>query len=246
MDWSTPMFRVAGDQIVASNEPVPSPFAYRVAVGGTIATGEAPLHPETVLQTNGTAFRIFASLMGPVSEFAYHATAGFTYELRDGAGALLREGTSDAYSVTADFGSTGVYRANMRMKTGQQVSLVFDTSRPSFNPPSLTSLRVVDAEGHVVSRVARGTPLTLQFSVVDAEALRPTRASWRLAGKEWHELPLTVVQTDRDYRADLSPVTAAITNRIELRIELEDEWGNSSTSIFDYPLTVQRTRAVGK
>jgi subtilisin family serine protease len=268
LDWRTPMFRVAGDQIVASNDPVPSPAAYRVAEGGTIAAGEAPLHPETFVETNGTAFRILPALIGPVAEFAYDATAGFTYELRDGAGALLREGTSDDHSITADFGSVGVYRANLRMKTGQHISLVFDTSHPSFNPPSLTSLRVVDGEGHAVSRVARGTPLTLQFSVVDADASgnfrdstdpRTTRASWRVAGKEWHELPLTVALIDRGqpselghyetgihYRADLGPVTAAIANRIELRIELEDAGGNSSTSIFDYPLTVQRTRAVGK
>ena len=264
------MFRAIGQEIVASSDPVPSPAAYRVAVGGTIPTGEAPLHPETFIETNGTAFRIFASLIGPVAEFASDATAGFAYELRDGAGTLLAEGTSEGYSVTADFGSVGVYRANLRMKTGQQISLTFDTSHPYFNPPSLTSLRVVDADGQVASRIARGAPATLLFSVVDADASgnfrdstdpRTTRASWRsTAGGPWHELPLTITQIDRGhptelghyetgihFRADLGPVTSAIANRIELRIELEDAIGNASTSIIAYPLTVEgRRRGVGK
>jgi hypothetical protein len=270
MDWRTPMFRVAGNGIVASNDPVPSPAAYRIAVNGTIPAGEAPLHPETFVETNGTAFRIFSTMAGPLAELYADASAGFTYELRDGAGTLLSEGKSVTPSVAADFGSAGLYRANIRMKTGQQVALVFDTSQPDFNPPSLTSLRVVDGDEHVVSRIARGAPATLQFSVVDADASgnfrdstdpRTTRASWRTtAGGPWHDLPLTVALIDRGdpaelghhetgihFRADLGPVTSAVANRIELRMELEDASGNASTSIFEYPLTVEgRRRAAGK
>lgn len=268
MDWRMPMFRVLGNEIVASNDPIPSPAAYRVPVGGTMATGEAPLHAQTFVETNGTLFRIYSTLAGPLAELEADVAAGFAYELRDGAGTLLREGTAAGKSVQADFGSDGVYRANLRMKNGQQVSLVFDTSHPYFNPPSLTSLRIVDGEGRVVSRVARGAAVTLQFSVIDADNSgnyrdstdpRTTRVFWRTAGGEWHELPLTVALIDRGhpselghyetgihFRADLGPIAATIANRLELRIELADQRGNSSTSIIEYPFTAERRRAVGK
>jgi len=263
-DWKSPMFRVFGDEIVVSNDPEPSPAAHRVGLGGTIAIGEAPLHPETFVSTNGTTFRILAALAGPAAELAVDAAADFTYELRDGAGTLLREGTA---SDAVELGDPGAYRASMRMKTGQQISLVFDTSRPDYNPPSLTSLRVVDAGGRVVSRLANASAATLLFSAVDAignrrdsTELQTTRVSWRTAGGPWHDLPLTMTLVDRGdpaelghyetgihYRADLGPLTYVVTDSIDLRIELQDASGNTSTSTFEYPLTDgNRRRAVGK
>jgi len=182
------------------------------------------------------------------------ATTGFTFAIHDAAGSLLAQGTSNGTYLTADFRDKAAYRADLGFKNGTQLMLAFDTSRADANPPVLTSLRIVDADQHLVRRAALHAPATLAFSVADyardpnglprdLDDLRVVRASWRAAGGAWQELPLAIALQDRGdplvlghnetgthYRADLTPA-AAVPGTIDLRIELEDADGNASTSI---------------
>lgn len=270
MDLNTPAFRAVGNDIVVSSDITPSLAAHRVSQGGTVAIGETPLHPGTLVETRETAFIVHPSFRGPANEMSMKTFTGFTYELRDASGTLLREGTSTGSALHADFGRRGGYRADVRTD-GLQVSLSFDTSLPDANPPSLSSLRVTDRDGRIVSRVLPGAPATLAFSVADMSLveggyardsgdLRLTRASWRKGDGAWQQLPLTVTGEDRGnpaelghfetgthYRAELGPVTAAMSGEIDLRIELADATGNTSTSIIEDVLTVSnRRRAAGK
>ncbi|HEU4888374.1 MAG TPA: S8 family serine peptidase, partial [Thermoanaerobaculia bacterium] len=203
MDLNTPVFRAIGNEIVLSSEVPPSLAAHRVSLGGTLAVCESTFHPGTLVETQETAFTIYPSVVGPANELAFGAMLGFTYELRDASGTLLREGAVEPVRVHADFGSRGGYRATVRAKNGPQVELSFDTSLPDSNPPTLSSLRVTDKDGRIVSRVALGTPATLAFSVADVARteqgrpydtgdLRVTRASWRTGTAEWQQLPITV------------------------------------------------------
>jgi hypothetical protein len=270
LDWNSPAFRAIGDEIVVSDMPVPSPAAYRVGEHGTIALGESLLHSETAVWLSGTRFRIVPNMTGPAGEVHEDANS-FTFELRDGAGVLLRRGSAWPF-LSDDFGQAGRYRADLKMKNGGELLLAFDTSIPDFHPPSITSLRVVDADGRIVSRIARSASATLAFSAIDLTTLPDSdylndfaapvvRASWRTAGGPWQVLPLDdVVLTDLDnpidsrhlesgvhYRVDLGPITRSVYGRIDLRIELEDSSGNASTSIIEDALEIGgRRRAAGK
>jgi subtilisin family serine protease len=271
LDLPTPVFRAIGNEIVVSSEITPSLAAYRVALGGTLAVGETPFHPGTLVETHDTAFTIWPSVIGPANELAYDAMMGFTYELRDASGTLLREGAVEPVRVIADFGRRGGYRATVRAKNGPRVELSFDTSLPDSNPPTLSSLRVTDKEGRIVSKVAPGASATLAFSVADIARtaqgrrydtgdLRVTRASWRTGEADWQQLPLTVTADDRGnseqtgrletgihYRAELGPVASSTAGKIDLRIELADASGNTSVSVIEDMLTVSnRRRAAGK
>jgi subtilisin family serine protease len=270
-DLSTPVFRAIGNEIVLSSEVTPSLAAHRVALGGTLAVFESSFRPGTLVETQGTAFTIWPSVLGPANELAFNAMLGFTYELRDASGTLLREGAVPPVRLSADFGKRGGYRATVRAKNGPRVELSFDTSLPDSNPPTMSSLRVTDKDGTIVSKVAPGTPASLAFSVVDiafgehgrpydSGDLRVVRASWRTGEREWQQLPLTVTGEDRGnsaelghvgtgihYRADLGSVTLSHAGEIDLRLELADASGNTSVSTIEDALTVSnRRRAAGK
>ena len=270
--WFSPTFRAIGDGIVVSSDLVPSPAAYRVGPRRNdrprrraVASANVHGNPRNRLHASSPA------LIGPAGESAVDAGAEFMYELRDGAGLLLREGTAADNFVIADFGQRGPYRADLRMKTGQQISLAFDLSRDDFVPPSLTSLRIIDGDGRIVTGVAPRAAATLLFSASDLTfepggypshitGTHATRASWRIAGGNWQELPLTVTRSDFGepaelhymptgvhYSADLGPITHSVVGDIDLRIELEDASGNTSTSIMEDAFTIgARRRASGK
>ena len=246
-DLMSPMLRLVDGELVASNEPIPSPLAYRPGASDTFAIGEMPRHFWSAAWRSGeTSFRIGATVYGPLGEVSKEASADYAYELRDAAGALLQEGTASGSTVMADFGRLGPYRAKLRTRTGEEIALAFDTSMPDMSPPMIMSLRVLDGDGSIVSGVTRGKAATLAFSVFDYIGTPAARASWRSIGGPWHELRLTTTP-EGDVLADLTPVTLAATGKIELRVELEDASGNTSTSILPYPLLdSQRRRAVGK
>jgi hypothetical protein len=267
LDIVTPSFRAIGGRIVATNDITPSPAEYSVAEGGTISIGETPVSSGVFVDTRDTAFAVFPGFNGPVNESMLDPQYGLHYEIRDDGGTLLREGTNDGYA-SADFGTRGAYRVTYRAKNGSEITARFDTSLPDYNPPTVSSLRIVDAGGQVVSRLQPGQPGTLAFSVADytvtpdgttrdSQQLRSTRVSWRLAGGDWQELPLTVALEDRGhptdlghietgthYRADLTAIAAA--GALDLRIELADASGNTSTAVIPNALVVGpgRRRAV--
>ncbi|HYI11569.1 MAG TPA: S8 family serine peptidase [Thermoanaerobaculia bacterium] len=268
-DIFTPFFHAIDGRIVLSYGNRPSPAAYRVAEGGTITIGETPVWPGTFVDIRDTAFAVFPSFTGPVNESMSGLLYGLHYEFRDDSGTLLSEGTKDGYA-SADFGRRGAFRATYRAKNGTEVAVRFDTSLPDYNPPSVSSLRIVGGDALVVSRVQPGAPAALAFSVVDinvgadlvardSRQLRSTRVSWRSGNGAWQELPLTVTLDDRGdplelkrletgihYRADLAAITGSIAGPIDLRIELEDASGNTSASVIKDALIVgpARRRAV--
>lgn len=268
LDFATPTFRAIDGRIVLSADIHPSPAAYSVEEGGLISLGETPASPASFVDTRGTAFAVFPGFAGPVRESLVGLHSDLQYELRDDGGTLLREGTNGG-NIIDDFGRTGAYRATFRTRNGVELALRFDTSLPDHNPPSLSSLRVVGADARVVSRVAAGEAATLAFSVVDitrdtngvarhSNQLRTPRVSWRIGSSAWQQLPLTVAfedvgdpeqlghfETGVHYRSDLSAITTSTAGNLELRVELEDTSGNTSTSVMKDVLKVgQRRRAV--
>jgi len=125
----------------------------------------------------------------------------------------------------------------------------------------ITSLRVVNANGHATAELRRREAAALFFSARDSFAtakyspIRPeaTRVWYRPSGTgEWK--PLTAVQQLEDptigyvYRVDLSSATDTTVETGDLKIDLQDAAGNQTTwtlepafSMVDIPV---RRRAV--
>ena len=163
---ATPMIRWFSGRIVASSDLVPSPAAYGVEEGGTLVIGETPLWPSTLVEARSTAFRISTTFRGPANEIELGDGEGLTYEIRDAAGALLDQGTA-SFSFSADFERLGAYRASIRTQEGLLVDLAFDISLADSNPPIVTSLRIINDHGDIISRVPPGASAALVLSVID-------------------------------------------------------------------------------
>jgi subtilisin family serine protease len=246
----TPGFRVVGTRVALSNEPIPSPASYGVEAGETIMIGTSPVHASSFVELRDTAFAVHPSFSGPAGESVLSAREAYDYEIRDASNTIVRSGSGRG-AVVADFGERGSYRATVRTP-GVELDVAFDTSRADSNPPALTSLRIVDQKGHVRNRFSRGSSATLVFSVADyiasadenrgrySEEISFVRAAWRVGNGTWHDLPLELVTEDRDdpprqrgtglhYRSDLGAADASGGSRFDLRIEMSDRSGNTST-----------------
>jgi len=87
---------------------------------------------------------------------------------------------------------------------------------------TLTSLRLLDAQGALVERVKVGEAATLRFSTVDAKTARVFSRTH--GAQTW--TPLAIVDDGiRGSRVDLSSITT-VAGLIDLRIELEDAAGS--------------------
>jgi hypothetical protein len=243
--FQTPAFRPTATGIVVSNQTIPSPAAWSISNGGSVTVGNSPLHLASFVDVRDTAFAIFPSVTGPVGEAHYREGSRIEYELRDGSGSILDSGTAERM-ITADPGKWGTFNARLRM-AGNELDLTFDTSRSDWNPPALTSLRVVGADGSLQQRVGEGWPASLHLSVGDYAAdeehrgrytgeIVSTRVEWRSRGGAWEELPLDFVFEDHNeagrsgsglhYSAELRHIATRAGGPIDLRIEMSDLSGN--------------------
>jgi subtilisin family serine protease len=214
--------RWTGDRMVMSNAKEPAAGAYRVAEHDTLHLGRSPLHARAAMEIGEQGFLISPGFFTPSNEWKLTASSHFSYEIRDAAGTLVDDGTANSYvSVTAP---RGAYRATIQPEAGgTQLALSFDTRREDFHPPVLMSMRVLDADGAIAEGVAPGEPATLAITTEDAQTIR---TSWRAAGGDWQTLATATLPTH-------------VFGPVDLRIELEDTGGNTST------VTVPNAYSVG-
>ena len=259
---TTAALRGIAGEIVASSEIVPAPTASRFPAGGEYALPSGPSFPFAFAGTRTAPwYRVPRDgFLGAAGE-QLEETLGTTWSTFDAAGSQTATGTwhgasapSPAIPAPAPGGRLVATRGDLPAvgRSGRgTLEVRFGQDATDVTAPTLTSLRVVGADGRPSIRLARGEAATLHFSVADldyarAAETRPmnvaaTRAWFRTHGAAaWQPLDLAVRGSETGslvslrhvpagdlYRADLNAATAsAEVGWFDLRFELEDAAGN--------------------
>ena len=253
--------RRTSDGVVSWPFVASSATTYIAEPGETLSFGEGLFHPETALWTEGTALLASPHYYGALGEDRSVEALGSNLVLRDEAGNVVRSGATflGQVNITPGRYTFEVVKPIAVRGTSGEAQLVakIDTTLPDGAPPSLTSLRLLDANGRNVARLAPNAGGSLLFSALDRVpvpeggakrgAVRPeaTRVQWRAHGAtQWNALPATIVAEEiangqegfdelghipmgTVYRSDLSAVTEAGVPLIDLSLHFEDPSGNS-------------------
>ncbi|HET8796609.1 MAG TPA: S8 family serine peptidase [Thermoanaerobaculia bacterium] len=256
-----PMLRGRADGIVSSTDTIPSPAAYRIADGEEIVLGQSVNFPYAFYGTTAATFvpletRGFLGAMGELNRFA---TIGTWWTLYDAAGAVVKQDSIQGPLSLPPPGRVGyrllAARDNLDVAghfSRGELDVRFGSDAADLTAPTLTSMRLVNGAGQLVTSVAPGSALALLFSAADLDytrggetrTLKPeaTRVFWRHAGSPvWQEAAAVITGTDNGsrgslghtpagtiHRADLTAATAAGGVLVDLRIEIEDAAGNRS------------------
>jgi subtilisin family serine protease len=252
----------------------PSPTAYRIADGEEITLGASPLIPFAFF---GTAPNYYIGLppgfVGPLGDWYRYVTSGTSWTMFDAANTQISsgvytnlttcdDGPCDEGPLPLPRGRYVATRDGMKIDghaSRGELEVRFGGDTADLIAPTLTSLRVVNAQGRMLQRLEGNSNATLVFSATDlfyppmqerktgstrdlkGEA---TRVSYRVTGtSEWHSLSVVHEGSDLGgvatlgyfpagelYRADLSVVTR-VSGLVDLRVEIEDVPGNHTTWI---------------
>ncbi|HSN68316.1 MAG TPA: hypothetical protein VLV48_03670, partial [Thermoanaerobaculia bacterium] len=256
---TTATFRGREGRIVASSEAIPARTAAGVANGGEIVVGGGLYFPFAFYGTTAGIPVLWPSpgFVGPFGETLRSDTVPAYWEMFDAEGNRLSRGIVDParsiFPQGAPAGARLVVRRQWRHQSGLTTSgtleVSFAAASSDLTAPTVTSLRVADAAGRTVSRLAAGDAATLHVSAGDLDhgkRMEPqptktdaTRVSYRVAGSAtWTPLALVLADSESGstntlrhvpagdiYRADLADATRAA-GLVDLRIELEDLAGN--------------------
>lgn len=242
---TTPTLRGYEGGVIGTWDATPPAATLRIPKGGTAVIGAGPVYPYAIPGTTGiTPFQVRPGFRGALDDD--RGTVN-TY-LSDGSiGAPPKPVPGGRYVVTRE----GLLAAGHVSRGVLEVS--FGSNADDLEPPSLTSLRIVDHGGRNIDRLTRGAAATLRLSAADfdyrkameTKVWRPeaTRAWIRQTGTiDWR--PLTLVFEGADlgnantlrhvpsgdlFRADLSSITSGAEALYDLRIDVEDAAGNRAT-----------------
>ncbi|HET8773596.1 MAG TPA: S8 family serine peptidase [Thermoanaerobaculia bacterium] len=270
------MMRREGSRVVTGMALTPAPGEFSVAAGERIALGDGPLYPVslTAASTSRGFFSSFHEWRGLHGEYYRQDLVDNHVELYDEAGTLIR---SANYMCCAAV-PPGFYRvvgtAALRTPRGVDRSTVIatlDSRRADTVPPSLHTVRIVDAEGRFTRHLRGGGALlfSLQDTILEETLENPSvrmpfdrvTVAWRRHGTpDW--IAATPVLTADDqgddevlghqetgvhYRVDLADALA-VPGLTDLRISFADEAGNTTEWIGESVFTSSqaKTRAVRK
>jgi subtilisin family serine protease len=260
--YQTPRLHVEDGEITTSATGMPWMYHGDVFVFGSGPRFATSTFSSSVLQKPLLAMDFFGPL-GELRSSDRHLTVVSTY----GSDGKLT-GTAVNYPAHLDFFIKDRYRVEATNDAMQfpdlpvqtKLILELDSTRSDYLPPTLTALFVVDQAGHAIRTMAPNGSATLYFSAADyryapAKTYQPVRGdataiSYRYAGTTaW--TPLSVTQMSEDvgvqgrvgggilYRADLTSIAANVTSaRVELKIDLADAAGNTSSLLMLPALTV--------
>jgi hypothetical protein len=249
LDYQTGFIMPYKDSIVATQRDFVSPAVPRFESGSTMTLGGSPIYLRMVWLNHiiGTNVLHFRTLFrGTLNEDRNIDVLAGNYSLFDKNGQLLftkslaeprppLELTADWYRVVVTSSNHWLRnaRGTVTLSTEFNLGNGFDS-----NPPSITSLMVLDGKGHPTDSLAKGEQATLQFSF---SALRfgvntlpifdSTRAWYRRTGTvTWIPLALTRVSEVVDNegiiaKADLGASTLEDSIAVDLRMATADSNG---------------------
>ena len=251
--YTTPLLRVINDKLVSVGAGSVLPWTYS---GSTYEYGLGPRFPLSIFITpNGTSRVSMATdILGPLGELRVADRPGTSTVVYDANGTRLSSG---AYSMAVDLTTPSAYRIEVTnqgtlypgVNKTTTASMSIDSSRADYFPPALTTMMLLDGNGVLVTRLEPHSSGSLLFSAADYIAStgssgrayqqirgEATKVSYRSNGEAtWH--PLTATQVTEDitnaagilYRVDLSGVANANRAMVDLKFELVDVAGNTTT-----------------
>ncbi|PYQ30050.1 MAG: hypothetical protein DMF56_10010 [Acidobacteria bacterium] len=251
-----------------------SPAAYRISDGEELTLGTSPLYAFSFFGTAPNRYiGLVPGFVGPLGEWYRYVTQDTPWVSYNAANAQVAAGTYTNLT-TCDEGpcdpgpapqTGGRYvaaRDDMNI-AGQpsrgEVEVRFGSDPNDLDAPTLTALRVLNAQGRLAEKLEKNSNASLFFAAGDyfyppadqRSKLGSTRELKREATKVFYRAhgsatwtPLTAVHQGSDlgdvaqlrrfpagemYRTDLAAVTRAGADSVDLRIEIEDIAGNRTT-----------------
>jgi len=248
--YTTPLLRVINDKLVGLTTPGLLPWTYG---GSTYEFGLGPRFPVSqIVNTAALRFGWTTDMIGPLGEVRIGDRSGTSTSFTDHTGF---RSPSTGYSNSVDVSAKGAYHLEATNKgtlypgvnKTTTVSMDIDSSRPDFIPPTLTTMMMLDGTGVIATRLDPHGSGSLLFSAADFglngtlriyQQIRgdATAVSYRYSGETaWR--PLTATQVTEDtlnaagilYRVDLSPAANVAGGFVDLKFDLADVAGNTTT-----------------
>lgn len=261
--YQTPRLHVADGEITTSASAMP--WLYD---GDVFIFGSGPRFATATFASVNSTLRpsLFVDLFGPLGEIRASERTRTLVATYGADGKPTSSGVR--YPASLDFFTKGRYTVEATNDAAQfpdlpvqtKLILELDSSRADYLPPTLTALFVVDQSGRAIRTLAPRGSASLYFSAADyryapaktyqAVRAEATAVSYRYAGTTaWTPLPVTQMSEDVGvegrvgggilFRADLTGVAANVSSaRVELKIDLADPAGNTSSLLMQPALTV--------
>jgi subtilisin family serine protease len=236
--YQTPVLRVADGRVTASAASVPWWYhGNRFVFGGAPYFAAATFSNATSLLRPTLTVNLFGTL-GESRPADRLRTSIATY----GDDGQLRATVANWFAGM-DFSAAGPYTVEVTNDATQwpdlpvqtKLTMTLDSSRADYMPPAVTTLFILDAAAQAVRTVAPRGSAALYFSSPEVRG-EATKVSYRYAGAtSW--TPLAVTQAGEDpktgilFRADLTPAANVSWGRVELKIDLADAAGNTTSMV---------------
>ncbi len=250
--YTTPLLRVINDKLVSVGVGSVLPWTYS---GSTYEYGLGPRFPVSLFTPTGTAkATVTTEILGPLGESRLADRAGTSTALYGANGVPLG---SAGFAMPSDLTALAAYRVEVTnqgtlypgVNKTTTVSMSIDSSRTDYFPPSLTTMMMLDGSGTLVTRLEPHAGGSLLFSAADYIAgtgaggrtyqqIRgdATKVSYRYSGEAaWRTLTATQVTEDTAngagilYRVDLAGAANTDRAMVELKFDLADVAGNTTT-----------------
>jgi subtilisin family serine protease len=245
--YSTPLLRVVNDKLVNSLLP----WSYS---GVTYEFGLGPRFPLVSITPGIGTQRLnwLTEIAGPLGEVRVADRPGTTTRFFDANGTQL---STAGFSTSFDLSTKAAYRVELTnqgtlypgVNKTTTVSMNVDSSRLDYIPPSLTTMRMLDGTGAVVTRLDPHGSGSLLFSAADFGINASGRfyqpiggdalaVSYRYSGESaWRLLKATQVTEDATsgagilYRVDLGAVANVDRGFVDLKFDVADASGNTTS-----------------
>ncbi|MEA2164866.1 MAG: hypothetical protein QOK37_2993 [Thermoanaerobaculia bacterium] len=253
--YTTPLLRVRDDKLVSLGAAGLLPWTYS---GSTYEFGLGPRFPTTLFTPSGVPgltkkATLTTEMIGPLGEIRIADRTNTVISLTNTGGTpVSSEGNFSTFDLTAagaykiDVTNRGTLYPGVSKTTG--VSMMLDSSRTDYIPPSLTTMMLLDGSGVLAPRLAPHGTGSLLFSAADysvpaggSRIYQPIRGdatavSYRYSGETaWRALTATQVTEDSTsgagilYRVDLGSVANIDRALVDLKFDLADAAGNTTT-----------------
>ena len=266
--YQTPPMRVVNDRIiVAPNGTNVAPWQY---IGSSFVFGNGVHHPaqEMLPAISATKPLFLIDFVGQLGE-ARLGDRSTTVTTVSSDSSVLN--TFNSYPAALDLSNAGRYTITAVNKNllapgvprTSTMTLTLDSSHADFYPPTLTTLMLFDGSGQIATHLEPHGGGSIVFGGADfsyasdgTRSYKPiagdqTRAWYRLDGTEvWQ--PLTVTQVGEDalsgivYRADLTDAANADNVLLDMKFDIVDAAGNTTSFVMQPAFAVGRDSFFGR
>lgn len=249
-DLSTPPVMIAQDSILSGIRSNLTLVTQKSPSGGRMIFGGPPVHLFVPWFNNiygGASLHFQTLFRGMQRETRYNDVHAGTYSIYNASGSLIftnplndfprapRELTPERYKVVM---SASNYRLGP-LQGQVRLTSEFDLAAVPANPPSVSSLQVLDDSGQPSFTIKSGTSASILFSglvyhlLMDANlpVADSTKAWYRLHGSsDWIPLSVQAIAHDSTkegsvFKADLSPATIHDSAAIDVRVYFRERAG---------------------